>query len=153
MLRPGDKAPEFELTSQTGETVRLSQFEGKQNVVVYFYPKDETTGCIKEACAFRDSYEDFVSRDTAVIGISSDTAASHKKFTAKHRLPFPLLVDAGGAVRRTFGVNRTLGIIPGRATFVIDKRGFIRGVFAAQFQFEAHIRESLRALDAHAMGG
>ena len=157
MLKPGDKAPDFELASQTGERIRLSQFEGTQNVVLFFYPKDDTPGCTKEACAFRDRYEDFVSRDTAVLGISSDSASSHDKFAAKHRLPFPLLADQGGAVRQKFGVNRTFGILPGRATFVIDKTGLVRNVFVSQFQFEAHIQDSLQALErtgsqAKAMG-
>src|SRR5262252_1308087 len=91
-LKPGDPAPAFSAVSTDGSTVRLSDFAGKP-VVLYFYPRDDTPGCTKEACAFRDSFADFKKRGAVVIGVSPDTTKSHRKFTEKFRLPFPLLAD------------------------------------------------------------
>lgn len=146
MLKAGEKAPDFDLPSQNGEHVRLSDFRGKKNVVLFFYPKDDTTVCTKEACSFRDSYADFGNRDTVVLGVSSDSADSHASFARKYSLPFPLLTDKGGKTRREYQVSRTLGVIPGRATFVIDKEGIIQSAFSAQFQAEEHVRTALEAL-------
>ena len=146
MLKVGDEAPDFALQAQTGEEIRLRTFRGEKNVVLFFYPKDDTPGCTKEACAFRDSYDDFMSRDTMVLGISSDSGDSHRRFASKYGLPFPLLIDTGNEVRHAFGVSRTLGLIPGRATFVINKRGVIAAAFQSQFQPEEHVRTALAAL-------
>jgi thioredoxin-dependent peroxiredoxin len=146
MLQTGDTAPDFELPSQIGDTVRLSDFKGKQNVVLFFYPKDDTPGCTKEACTFRDAYAEFSSRDTVVLGISSDSGESHGRFATKYSLPFPLLADAGGKIRKAYEVPRTLGLMPGRATYVIDKEGIIREIFVSQFQPEEHVRRALNAL-------
>jgi peroxiredoxin Q/BCP len=147
MLQPGDTAPAFELPSQTGELVRLGDFRGRQNVVLYFYPKDNTPVCTREACAFRDSYEQFASKETAVIGVSSDSSASHEAFALKHNVPFPLLADVNGALQRAYGVGRVLGFMPSRVTFVIDKKGVIRGVFSALFQAGKHVEEALQTLE------
>jgi thioredoxin-dependent peroxiredoxin len=146
MLRAGDTAPDFELPSHAGEVVRLSSFRGKQNIVLFFYPKDDTPGCTKEACTFRDSYAEFANRDSVVLGVSSDSGGSHARFANKYSLPFPLLVDAGGKVRQLYQVPRTLGVMPGRATYVIDKQGVIREVFVSQFQPQEHVRRALAAL-------
>lgn len=146
MLKVGDEAPDFTLKAQTGETIRLSSFRGNKNVVLFFYPKDNTPGCTKEACAFRDSYAEFADRDTIVLGISSDSGESHERFASKYALPFLLLTDAGGTLRKSYGVGRTLGIMPGRATFVIDRQGLIAAVFSSQFQPEEHVRTALAAL-------
>lgn len=146
MLKAGDPAPDFDLPSQTGERVRLSDFRGEKNVVLFFYPKDDTAVCTKEACSFRDSYAEFASRDTVVLGISSDSTDSHARFASKYSLPFPLLADANGKIRHAYQVSRTLGVIPGRATFVIDKKGVIQSVFSAQFQAEEHVRTALQTL-------
>lgn len=146
MLQRGDTAPDFALPAHTGETVRLSDFRGQKAVVLFFYPKDNTPACTKEACTFRDSYADFLSRDTVVLGISSDTAESHEHFASKYNLPFPLLSDTGGKVRQAYGIGRTLGLMPGRATFVIDPQGIIQAAFSSQFQPEQHIRTALAAL-------
>ena len=146
MLKPGTSAPDFALQAHTGDTVHLSSFRGKKAVVLFFYPKDDTPGCTKEACTFRDSYSDFTNQDTVVLGISSDSGASHQRFASKYTLPFPLLSDPGGKVRNQYDVGRTLGLIPGRATFVIDKRGLIKAAFSSQFQPEEHIRTALAAL-------
>src|ERR1700733_2304312 len=118
-LKVGDDAPDFTLPSAGGESVTLSQLRADKTVVVFFYPKDDTPGCTVEACSFRDSYEAFVEAGAVVVGISSDTVESHDRFASKHRLPMTLLSDAGGNVRALYGVKSTLGLWPGRATFVI----------------------------------
>jgi peroxiredoxin Q/BCP len=142
----GTPAPDFSLTDQKGNAVSLSDFRGKKAVVVYFYPKDETPGCTAEACAFRDAYEDFRDAGAIVIGISSDSAASHAAFAAKHRLNFTLLSDPREIVRKAYGVSKTLGLLPGRETFVIDVSGLIRLRFSSQFRPRKHILEALEVL-------
>jgi peroxiredoxin Q/BCP len=138
----GDTAPDFTLTSQKGESVTLSQFRGKKNVVLYFYPKDETPGCTREGCTFRDSYELFTDLGAEVVGVSADTVESHKAFAEHHNLPFTLLSDLDNEVRKLYAATSTLGIIPGRVTFVIDKKGVVRHVFSSQLQPEKHIEEA-----------
>jgi len=144
-LQVGDLAPDFELPSQTGEPVKLSDFKGKW-VVVYFYPADDTPGCTKEACAFRDSHEDFVDAGAIVLGISSDSKESHAKFAAKHNLPFTLLSDEGGALRKLYGVKKSLGLLPGRVTYVIDPNGVVRKVFSSQLGVTKHHTEALETI-------
>src|SRR5438093_13504497 len=122
-IQAGDPAPDFALPDASGRTVRLSDFRGRKAVVLYFYPKDDTPGCTKEACTFRDQYQDFQDAGAEVIGVSSDSPESHAKFAAKHRLPFTLLADRGGETRKAYGVPATLGLLPGRVTYVIDLGG------------------------------
>jgi peroxiredoxin Q/BCP len=143
----GDQAPDFELPDRSGKTVRLADFRGRKSVVLYFYPKDDTPGCTKESCAFRDSYEAFTDAGAEVIGVSSDSPESHEKFAAKYKLPFTLLSDRGGAVRKRYGVPATLGLLPGRVTYVIDPQGVVRHVFNSQLQATQHIPEALSALE------
>ena len=147
-VRVGDQAPDFVLPDRTGKMVRLSEFRDHKAVVLYFYPKDDTPGCTKESCAFRDSYQDFQDAGAEVIGVSSDSAESHGRFAAKHRLPFTLLADQGSQVRKRYGVPATLGLLPGRVTFVIDRGGIVRHVFNSQFQATQHVSEALEALRA-----
>jgi peroxiredoxin Q/BCP len=142
----GDKAPDFTLDMQTGENVTLSDFFGKKNVVLYFYPKDETPGCTREACTFRDSYELFTDLGAEVIGVSADTVESHKAFAEHHNLPFTLLSDLDNNVRKLYGATSKLGFIPGRVTFIIDKKGVVRHVFSWQLQPEKHIEEAKEVL-------
>jgi peroxiredoxin Q/BCP len=144
-LTPGDSAPEFELQDQYGRTVRLSDFRGRP-VVLFFYPKDDTTGCTKEACRFRDELHEFAQRKAYVLGISSDSVESHARFAAKFSLPYPLLSDTNGQIRKLYGVKKTLGLLPGRQTFVIDAEGKLLHTFSSASQFERHIDEALRAL-------
>jgi peroxiredoxin Q/BCP len=121
MLQLGDQAPDFSLSTGSGDTFHLADQRGKA-VVLYFYPKDDTPGCTAEACAFRDQYEDFLDLGAVVVGVSSDSEASHQKFAQKHRLPFPLLADTSGQLRKQYEVPRAfLGLLPGLVTFVIDK--------------------------------
>ena len=144
----GDPAPDFALPDRSGRTVRLGDYRGKKAVVLYFYPKDDTAGCTKEACSFRDQYQDFQDAGAEVIGVSSDAEASHEKFAAKYRLPFVLLADRSGAVRKQYGVPATLGLLPGRVTFVIDRQGIVRHVFNSQLQATRHVEEAIAALRA-----
>ncbi|WP_293127637.1 peroxiredoxin [Microcoleus sp. bin38.metabat.b11b12b14.051] len=147
-VKLGDTAPDFTLTSQTGTSVSLKNFRGKKNVIVYFYPKDDTPGCTAEACAFRDSYEVFKDAGAEVIGISDDSQQSHEKFASKYQLPFTLLSDTGNKVRQLYGVPPTLWIMPGRVTYVIDKQGVVKHIFDSMLDFKAHISEALKTLEA-----
>src|SRR4051812_47761124 len=103
-IRAGDPAPDFALPSAGGETVRLGDFRGKSEVVLFFYPKDDSPGCTAEACSFRDSHEAFLDAGAVVIGVSADPPGEHQAFAGKHRLPFPLLTDADGSLRARYGV-------------------------------------------------
>jgi thioredoxin-dependent peroxiredoxin len=126
--------------------VSLGDFLGTRPVVLFFYPKDNTLGCTKEVCAFRDSFEELGRLDAEVIGISSDSVESHKGFAEKHKLPFTLLSNQGSRVRRLYGVPSTFGLFPGRVTYVIDKEGVVRHIFSSQLGVERHVEEAIQAL-------
>jgi peroxiredoxin Q/BCP len=146
MLQVGQKAPDFTLKTTTGETFRLSELRGR-HVVLYFYPKDDTPGCTAQACSFRDQYEDFKDLGAEVVGISSDSEKSHQKFTAKHNLPFQLLADENGEVRKLYEVPRAmLGLLPGRVTFVIDKNGVIQYIFNSLTGATDHVSKTKEVL-------
>ncbi len=146
-LKVGDRAPLFSLPSGNGETVSLKDLLGKRPVVLYFYPKDNTAICTKEACAFRDRFDEFRNiGGAAVLGISSDSVESHKRFSSEYSLPFTLLSDENGTVRELYSVPKTLGILPGRVTYVIDKKGIIRHIFSSQLNYMKHVEEALDAL-------
>lgn len=142
----GDMAPEFELKDKDKNLVKLSDFRGEKNVVVYFYPKDETPGCTAQACSFRDSYDDFKEAGAEVIGISSDGSGSHEGFASNHKLQFILLSDLTGKVRKAYGAYDMFGMIPGRVTFVINKEGKVIHKFDSQLSPTKHIKESLDIL-------
>src|SRR5258706_15895303 len=142
-LRPGDPMPDTTLVGPDGPT-KLRERLGKP-LVVYFYPKDETYGCTKEACAFRDQYEDFTAAGAEVIGVSSDDADSHAKFKANHQLPFTLLTDPGSKVAAAWGVRGSLGL-KGRVTYVFDKAGVLRHRFDSQIRFGKHVDEALEVV-------
>ena len=146
MVEPGSPGPGFRLQTRTGEYVSLEDFHGKKNVVVYFYPRDFTKGCTAEACEFRDSYEEFKNLGAEVIGISNDNQKSHEAFASEHKLPFILLSDPNGSVRKSYGVRKTFGLVPGRVSFVIDKNGIVRHVFSSQSRATAHVSEALAVL-------
>ena len=147
----GDVAPDFTLPDQTGTPVRLRDLLGQKAVVLYFYPKDQTPGCTVEARAFRDSYDAFTAAGAEVVGVSADSVASHRRFVASHALPFLLLSDRGGLVRDLYGVEKTLGVLPGRVTYVIDKGGIVRHVYSSQLRATQHSREALAHV--RAIGG
>jgi thioredoxin-dependent peroxiredoxin len=142
-IKIGDKAPDFTLPKQDGSLVHLKELLQKSAVVLYFYPKDDTPGCTKEACSFRDSYESFKEAGAEVVGISSQSAASHEAFATKYRLPFTLVSDDGGKVRKQYGVPSTLGLLPGRVTYVIDQGGTVQHVFNSQLNATRHVTEAL----------
>jgi len=142
----GDKAPDFTLPSQSGEQVRLQDRIGQGVVVLYFYPKDETSGCTREACAFRDSHEVFTDAGAEVIGVSSDSVDKHAAFATHHKLPFTLLSDKGGKVRKAYEVPSTLGFIPGRVTYVIDRDGTVRHVFNSMTNIDRHVKDALEVV-------
>jgi peroxiredoxin Q/BCP len=144
-VKVGDVAPDFRLESQSG-SFGLKDMLGEKDVVLYFYPKDNTPGCTTEAMRFRYSYEVFKDLGAEVIGISSDSVGSHRDFASKCNLPFTILSDSGGKVRRLYGVPSSLGLLPGRVTYVIDRKGVVRYVFSSQFNPAKHVEEAVRVL-------
>jgi peroxiredoxin Q/BCP len=147
-INVGDVAPDFSLPALRGGEVKLSDFRGKKNVVLFFYPRDSSPGCTREACSFRDAYQDFVDAGAELIGISSDSLEDHAAFASRFKLQMQLLTDAGGKVRAQYGIKRTLGLIDGRETFIIDKEGVVRHVFRSQVRVHKHVAESLAVLQS-----
>jgi peroxiredoxin Q/BCP len=143
-LTVGDRVPDFTLPDQNGQLVSLAELLTSACLVLFFYPKDDTPGCTAEACAFRDEHEALAQAGATVVGVSADDVSSHRRFADRHRLPFRLLADRGGMLRRRFGVPRTLGLIDGRVTYIIDAKGVVRHVFNSQFRTRAHVDEALR---------
>ncbi|SFH02937.1 peroxiredoxin [Pontibacter chinhatensis] len=145
-IKVGDKVPDFELERQDGGFFRLYDLIGKKNIVLYFYPKDSTPGCTKQACEFRDQYEVFQEQGAEVIGISSDSVASHQKFEKAYKLPFTLLSDKDGQIRKLYKVPRKLGLLPGRVTYIIDKEGVLRYIFNSMTKPLEHVSTALEVL-------
>ena len=141
-LSVGDKAPDFSLNDQSGKTRSLRATKGKV-LVLFFYPKDDTPGCTIEACGFRDEYSSFSKYGVNVWGVSNDSLESHKDFSEKYNLPFPLLIDNENNLRKRYEVPSILGVIPGRVTYVIDKSGEIRLIFNNLLDGKAHVRNAL----------
>lgn len=138
-LRVDDPAPDFTLTDDAGHPFTLSTLRGHKAVVLYFYPKDGTPGCTKEARAFRDLHEELQRTGAEIIGVSGDSPERHARFKAQHLLPFKLLSDPDGRGRTLYGVRFSLGLIPGRMTFVIGKNGLIRHSYSGQFNIGMHV--------------
>lgn len=130
-----------------GDNVTLSEYLGKKNIVLYFYPKDETSGCTKEACTFRDNYEQLTALGAEVLGVSGQSVESHASFATHYGLPFILLSDKDNRVRELYGVPATMGIIPGRVTYIIDKKGVVRHIFNSQTQAQRHVEEAKHTLE------
>lgn len=144
----GDKIPQFELKDQNGENFSMNSIIGKKKIVLFFYPKDDTPGCTKEACLFRDHYDAFVQAGAEVIGISGQSVKSHKDFAIKHNLSYRILSDEGNKIRKRFGVpSNMFGLLPGRVTYVIDKSGVVVHTFNSQSDISGHINESLEILN------
>lgn len=143
-IQVNDKAPDVSLPDQDGKHISLSDYHGKKVVVLYFYPKDDTPVCTAEACSFRDSFDSFKDLGAEVIGVSSDSVDSHKKFAEKHHLQFHLLADTSGMARKAFGVPNTMKIMPGRVTYVIDKEGVVRYTFNSMMDGQKHVTEAMR---------
>ncbi|AOW19925.1 peroxiredoxin [Urechidicola croceus] len=147
IIRVGDEIPLFALTDQNGKEFLIKNLIGRKKIVLFFYPKDFTPGCVREACSFRDQYDDFKNLGAEVIGISSDSLKSHQKFAEKYKLPYTLLSDTKGRVRKQFGVPKSVyGLLPGRMTYVIDEKGIVQLSFKNQFGTEKHIEQSLNLL-------
>lgn len=143
-LSVGDLAPDFTLLDHRGDSLRLSSLRG-QPVVVFFYPKAMSPGCTIEACGFRDTHESFVDAGVRVIGVSQDSVEAQARFVARHDLPFTLLADNNGVVRRHWGIGRTAGMLPGRTTFLLDAEGRIVEGFTGQFRPVSHVKRMLAA--------
>jgi thioredoxin-dependent peroxiredoxin len=146
-IQIGDHCPIFSLPDSLGKDIQVNDYLGQKILVLFFYPKDDTPGCTKEACAFRDAYADFVDLGCEVFGISSDATATHQNFQQKHQLPYPLLSDSQKKVRQQFGVPGNLfGLIPGRVTYVIGLDGKVAGIFNSQTNPVGHITEALKVV-------
>ncbi|MBF0543277.1 MAG: peroxiredoxin [Candidatus Riflebacteria bacterium] len=145
-LAIGDKAPIFSGTDKKGKFITTEDFLGKKNLVLFFYYADGSPICTKEACAFRDTYSEFAVMGAILMGISSDSVESHRLFSDENHLPFILISDSTGGIQEMFGLSKTLGLIPERATFVIDKEGIIRHIFSSQLSAQRHVEEALRGL-------
>jgi peroxiredoxin Q/BCP len=146
MLKPGEKAPDFILKNAQGAEFNLADKLKEGNLVLYFYPKNETRGCTAEACSFRDQYEVFKEQGAEVVGVSSDHVKSHQQFLQKHHLPFILLSDPKKEVRKLYKVPATFGLIPGRVTYVIDQQGMIRYAFNSLTKPLEHVAGALEVL-------
>jgi peroxiredoxin Q/BCP len=145
-VKVGDRAPGFTLPNQSGEMVDLRDFIDRKIIVLYFYPRDFSLGCTAEACAFRDSYEVFKEAGAEVIGVSSQSVDSHRRFASTNTLPFILLSDEDGRVRKLYGATSAFGLMAGRVTYVIDKRGIVRHMFSSQLNPTKHIEEALQII-------
>lgn len=145
-LKIGDALPEFSLPDESGEKVKRGSLLTGHPLVLFFYPMDESPICTAEVCAIRDAYEEFVDAGAVVIGVSSDSVESHKAFAQHHRLPFRLLSDSQGTLRRDLGVPKTMGVLPGRVTYVVDGKGIIQHIYSSQLEAEKHVREALQHL-------
>lgn len=148
-VKVGSKIPFFKLKNQNNQIIDIEKLSGNKNLVIYFFPKDDTPGCTAEACSFRDEYEDFKAMDAEVIGISADSPATHKNFAFKYNLSFTLLSDIDKKVRKQFGVpSDFLGLIPGRVTYIVGKDGIVKHIFNSQFNATKHVSESIRVLES-----
>ena len=146
-LKIGDTIPDIVLKDQNGEMFDLKSETKSKNVVLYFYPKDNTKGCTAQACSFRDQITEFNNIDAVIIGISGQSVQSHKKFAEDYNLPFTLLSDEGNKIREKLGVpSGLMGLLPGRVTYVIDKKGKVVDIINSQINIKAHINESLKIL-------
>lgn len=143
MIQAGQQAPPFTLHDSAGKAWSLDSLRAKGPVVVFFYPRDESPICTREVCSFRDAHQDFVDAGATVVGVSSDSEESHAAFARKRHLPYLLLSDPGGKVRKAFGISRAFGLVDGRATFVIDRGGVVRLAHAAQLEAEGHMEQAL----------
>ncbi len=140
----GDLCPTFSLQNQDGQTINIQDYFGNKYVIIYFYPKDNTAGCTKEACSFRDAMQDLDNLDCEVFGISADSVASHKAFANQFRLTFNLLSDVGNSVRKSFKVPANLfGLIPGRVTYIVNKEGKVIHIINSQMNPDKHIKETI----------
>lgn len=145
-LKINDNAPDFTAKDPEGNPIHFKELLGETPIVLYFYPKDFSQGCTKQAQAFRDNYEALKEQGAKVVGISPDSPESHKKFQEKHNLPFLLLSDEDHSISQLYGVKSTLGFIPGRETFIINSKGEIKHLYTSQFKPKKHIEEAIKVV-------
>ena len=148
MIQEGQAAPSFTLKDAAGKPWSLDALRASGPVVLFFYPRDESPICTREVCSFRDAHQDFDEAGARVVGISSDDESSHEAFARKQRLNYLLLSDPGGTVRRAYDIPKTLGVLDGRATFVIDRAWIVRMAYSAQLVAEGHTRKALDVVRA-----
>jgi peroxiredoxin Q/BCP len=147
MVGVGDKAPEFSGKTGDGTQFRLKDMHGRRHVVLYFFPKDFTPGCTKEACSFRNHRAEIAALDGEIVGVSFDTAEKHAQFAQQYELPFPLVSDSDGKIAGLYGVSRLGGWLPSkRVTFVIDKSGVVRNVIHSEFSMDRHVDDAIASL-------
>ena len=142
-LSIGAQAPDFSSETHDGVALQLYEILEHSAVVLFFYPRDFTPGCTAEACAFRDDYTNFVEAGATVVGVSADSGESHRRFAQHHNLPFALISDAEGALRKAYGVDKVWGVLPGRVTFVIDRQGVVRNIFDSALFARRHSGDAL----------
>ena len=142
-LSIGAQAPDFSSETHGGVALQLYEILEHSAVVLFFYPRDFTPGCTAEACAFRDDYTNFVEAGATVVGVSADSGESHRRFAQHHNLPFALISDADGALRKAYGVDKVWGVLPGRVTFVIDRQGVVRNIFDSALFARRHSGDAL----------
>jgi len=148
-LEVGDRVPSFTLPDQDGQPFRLEDALAKGPLVLFFYPKDDSPVCTREACSFRDASAEFLAAGAVVAGVSTDDSASHRRFADKHELPFPLLADVDGGLRRKLGMPRKMvGMLESRVTYVIDRQGILRHRFEAMLSASRHVDEALATVRA-----
>jgi thioredoxin-dependent peroxiredoxin len=148
MLRVGTEAPDFTATLDDGATFHLADHRGKENIVLYFYPRDFTPGCTKQACSFRDNYDEISKYDAMIVGVSADSAGQHGKFREQFNLPFPLITDAGRDLMEKYAARGMFSFLSPRITYVIDKQGIVRAAMRHDIQVTRHVDEVLEALRA-----
>ena len=147
MLKKNTLCPSFKALDENNNEIKIDDYLGKKSIVLFFYPKDNTPGCTAEVCSFRDQYELFSNLNCELFGISSDGVFSHSNFKEKYKLPFKLLSDPKGELRKLFKVpNSLFGLIPGRVTYVIDKNGIVKGTFNSQLNPNSHIKKALNCV-------
>ena len=145
-IQKGDQLPHFILNDENHQPINIASIKGKF-LVLYFYPKDDTPGCTKQACSFRDSFQDLVDAGAVVYGVSSDKPTSHAQFKEKYRLPFSLLSDTAGELRKLLGVpNDLFGLLPGRVTYIFNPEGRLVEVFKSQLSPQKHVTEALKVI-------
>lgn len=145
-MKIGDLTPDFAFRNHKDEDLSFSDLYANGFVVVFFYPKNNTPICTKEACSFRDSYDEFLALGASVLGVSEDSSSSHQEFASKHELPFHLATDEDASIRNVFGVKKRLGLFPDRATFIVDNKGIVREIIRANFSADVHVDDSLTKL-------
>lgn len=148
-LQVGDPLPHFILNDEKHQPINISSIKGRY-LVLYFYPKDDTPGCVKEACSFRDAFADLSDAGAVVYGVSSDTPDSHARFKEKYHLPFSLLSDNGGELRKLLGVPGDIfGLLPGRVTYIFNPEGHLLEIFKSQLSPEKHVQEALKIIQGN----